>query len=1058
MNTSFRVTRSVIESFLLLCLFALQSTFAQQRYLVSPSDEYYVIKNGESAASILSRKAKRAIASTSAACGSKFIFGYIEPPGYVSGIWNSRHKDVVGQWFVAKATGTIDTIFWFAYWVGALDSTVYLSVRRSNIGPSAGPGVRPGPYNPPCQSWGYYVNTNDQDQGIAPFPELATDTTWHSTYDGAVESYPPFGEPLWGFATGMPFKVHPMAVNSVAMMDAGFPLNVNTGDVFFISMRVRGAATHPDPVDNPTAMGYYGYQAEKTDENYPSRAWKFYEHGTNNSGACAAEFYRDGWYARGGFSNDSLFVAVLEIWYSTTATTNVPPNITWTDILHNTFETGSRILSAEIQDCDPALPVRAGVKTALVKWKLNNIAQADITMSNIGGDTWQANFPGELVGSLITYKIYAEDSTGASVSSAPLAYRVVEASNGFAQIDTAGPCLRKSIRLTGTELLRNEFYLPPNAFSSADALDGGTAGPLDIGADMPLWGDAGRYVWVGVNGAIAISKNPLDTVDVNAWGFYAPDFTFPYSGSLRRGGRSDLSGGGRMPGNFIAPLWADLWLGDSNNACGRILYQNGYNGDTCLFIVEWDSIGGWFGLFGGGSCDETTFRVILNRCDGTIEYQYDDLGLSGAESLAIVGVEADSTALTVPNPALSKHPPYIFINESGYPLATRPRAGSCIKIFQATINTAIAGWNMVSVGVIPVRGDYSKAALYPQALTRAYNYDGVYIPRSGTLKNGVGYWMKFSAGENAGARGALLRCVVDTLLTGWNMIGTPGFPLSTIGAVVNPPTLLSQYYEYTGAYHAATILKPGRGYWIKATGPGTLTLCGNVPSIKPKNVPRTNFAELNSLTLRDNSGRYQTLYLGEESIVKEALSFYELPPRAPEFDARFASQRMVETYPSHLSEKTIYEYPILIDASAYPVTISWNIVAPAERKLVLTSPDGKLGSKIMDGTGSVKLTDTKSVIVKLERVDQPTSFALMQNYPNPFNPKTDVRYAISDVSHVILKVFDVLGREVATLVNEVKQPGAYNVEWDAAGFPSGVYFYRLTARSFSDTKKLILLK
>ena len=88
----------------------------------------------------------------------------------------------------------------------------------------------------------------------------------------------------------------------------------------------------------------------------------------------------------------------------------------------------------------------------------------------------------------------------------------------------------------------------------------------------------------------------------------------------------------------------------------------------------------------------------------------------------------------------------------------------------------------------------------------------------------------------------------------------------------------------------------------------------------------------------------------------------------------------------------------------------------------------------------------------------PYRFVLNQNYPNPFNPSTEIRYQTPEVSRVTLKVFDVLGREVATLVNEVKEPGGYSITWNAIDLPSGVYFYRLTAGNFSATKKLVLLK
>lgn len=87
-----------------------------------------------------------------------------------------------------------------------------------------------------------------------------------------------------------------------------------------------------------------------------------------------------------------------------------------------------------------------------------------------------------------------------------------------------------------------------------------------------------------------------------------------------------------------------------------------------------------------------------------------------------------------------------------------------------------------------------------------------------------------------------------------------------------------------------------------------------------------------------------------------------------------------------------------------------------------------------------------------------SEFRLCQNYPNPFNPTTEIRYRISEVSHVTLKVFDVLGREVATLVNEVKAPGEYEVQFDAGALSSGIYFYRLTSGNFSSTKKLVLMK
>jgi len=86
------------------------------------------------------------------------------------------------------------------------------------------------------------------------------------------------------------------------------------------------------------------------------------------------------------------------------------------------------------------------------------------------------------------------------------------------------------------------------------------------------------------------------------------------------------------------------------------------------------------------------------------------------------------------------------------------------------------------------------------------------------------------------------------------------------------------------------------------------------------------------------------------------------------------------------------------------------------------------------------------------------NYLLQQNYPNPFNPTTTIKFTISDLRFTILKVYDVLGNEVATLVNEVKPAGNYEVDFDGSGLPSGIYIYRLITANFSDSKKLMLLK
>jgi hypothetical protein len=96
--------------------------------------------------------------------------------------------------------------------------------------------------------------------------------------------------------------------------------------------------------------------------------------------------------------------------------------------------------------------------------------------------------------------------------------------------------------------------------------------------------------------------------------------------------------------------------------------------------------------------------------------------------------------------------------------------------------------------------------------------------------------------------------------------------------------------------------------------------------------------------------------------------------------------------------------------------------------------------------------------VEENEIGQPTEYALYQNYPNPFNPTTTVKYQIPELSFVILKVYDVLGNEIAILVNEEKPVGVYEVEWNASGLPSGVYFYQLQTEGFVETKKMVFMK
>lgn len=86
------------------------------------------------------------------------------------------------------------------------------------------------------------------------------------------------------------------------------------------------------------------------------------------------------------------------------------------------------------------------------------------------------------------------------------------------------------------------------------------------------------------------------------------------------------------------------------------------------------------------------------------------------------------------------------------------------------------------------------------------------------------------------------------------------------------------------------------------------------------------------------------------------------------------------------------------------------------------------------------------------------TISTLATYPNPFNPATNFRFAIAEHGFVTLKVYNVLGQEVATLVNSAYTPGTYTVTWNASKATSGVYYYKLVAGSFTETRKMLLLK
>ncbi|MBK8551197.1 MAG: T9SS type A sorting domain-containing protein [Ignavibacteria bacterium] len=120
--------------------------------------------------------------------------------------------------------------------------------------------------------------------------------------------------------------------------------------------------------------------------------------------------------------------------------------------------------------------------------------------------------------------------------------------------------------------------------------------------------------------------------------------------------------------------------------------------------------------------------------------------------------------------------------------------------------------------------------------------------------------------------------------------------------------------------------------------------------------------------------------------------------------------------------------------------------------------DNNVGTIVGSNLSILKTTTGGLVDVNLTSSIIPQSFYLYQNYPNPFNPKTKIKFEIPNLSNVKLTIFDMLGKEIKTLIDMSLHAGVYDSEWDGSNFPSGIYFYRLLTNEFAETKKMILLK
>jgi hypothetical protein len=397
--------------------------------------------------------------------------------------------------------------------------------------------------------------------------------------------------------------------------------------------------------------------------------------------------------------------------------------------------------------------------------------------------------------------------------------------------------------------------------------------------------------------------------------------------------------------------------------------------------------------------------------------------------------------------SMRRRPSYTFLYDA-------QRTFSIRVGFDAVFSVS-SGWNIVSIPRVGT--DSSKSYLFPSAISPAFSYDNSYQVQP-LLQRGKGYWLKFRTPQFVQVAGATLSTLEIPLNEGWNLIGSVerNCPAPSGGIIV------SHFFGYGAGYAVVDSLRTGKGYWVKASSAGTLVI-GYLPSnALDKSTEQLPEQEI-SLTLTDHDQSHQTLFLVSGTLDETALSFYEMPPPPPEglFDARFISQRYVESY--DLKSLQSHRFKIQVQSASFPLVLTADTPDPTIGKIEATV-DGNTWHPlplVIDNpqTGSVQIRI-------LSAPAQPATFRLEQNYPNPFNPSSVIRYALPERAQVRIALINVLGKEVALLTDGVEESGLHQLEVDGdrLQLTSGVYFYRfrgsglLTGTLFDGAKKLIFMK
>ncbi len=396
---------------------------------------------------------------------------------------------------------------------------------------------------------------------------------------------------------------------------------------------------------------------------------------------------------------------------------------------------------------------------------------------------------------------------------------------------------------------------------------------------------------------------------------------------------------------------------------------------------------------------------------------------------------------------VASHDIFSFIYEEGELLS-----------FNKSIDT---GWNLLALPFQVSNPDYQ--VVFPNAQPNSlFYFDGGYVSAT-EMAECVGYWLNFEAAEIAQIQGFAINSCTTNLAQGWNLIGGPSCGVAVVDIDDPGSVITGDIFGFNGSYFAATTIEQGRGYWINATAPGTITLtCATTtPAKKETRLAAIDLSENSTVQIRDAAGYSQSLYFNAKFNDPAMISQFALPPISPagSFDARFEGDiRLIESA----------EGVISVQSTNFPLTLTATNLSTESNKRYLIEEriNGHVEAQhILQNGESIRILNPQINQLRLSAADEivPDKFVLEQNYPNPFNPTTQVRFGIPEAATVSVAIYNSLGQKVKTLISERKEAGFYTVNWDATNdlnqpVSSGIYLYSLEAGKYRDIKKMIFLK